>query len=276
MDIETIEISILIENGKIREYHGLNFTNYFVASMIPNPNIQEGDFDYKTIEMNEDFKLSKVAKYDSKKNGIKANYKVECHELYQSTFKDVYVNLNFIEKFRIDYAKKQTIFHEMKFKQKLVYFLLFSIPALFIAYLLNNSGKLTTKNQATIKTTEIVNTKPKELSAEVIKTSSVIFFIPNSTEFDSIAKLDNSGGIYEVSSDFGYYANKIVELYKDSTINVNISNKRLFKANNELISKYEQESPYGIIFVKKNEFKIETGVFTDIGIQQMIKEYFKE
>lgn len=276
VNIETIEISILIANGKIREYHGLNFTNYFVASMIPNPNIKKGDFDYKTIEMQEDFRLSKVDKYDRKKKGIKANYKIDCYELFQLTLKDVYLNLSFIEKFRIDYAKNQTIFHEMKFKQKLVYFLLFSIPALLIGYFLNKSGKQMSNNQKAIQTTDTIYTKPIELPAEVIKTSSVIFFIPNSVEFDSIAKSDNSEGIYEVSSDFGYYANKIVELYKDSTLNVSISNKRLFKANNVLISKNEQDCPYGIILVKYNEFKIETGVYTDIGIQQMIKEYFKE
>jgi hypothetical protein len=108
-----------------------------------------------------------------------------------------------------------------------------------------------------------------------LKGSTLLFFQPDSTEFDSIVNSENSEGIYEVSSDFGFYANKIIELYKDSTLNVNISDKRFFIANNELIDKFEQESPYGIILVKSNEFKIETGVFTDVGIQQMIMEYFK-
>jgi hypothetical protein len=275
--IDPVKIYVLIENAKIREYHGVNLTNLYVASVIPNPNIKEGDLDYKSIEMNEDFNLSKVGKYDRKKEGIKANYKIECHELSKLTFKDVYLNLNFIEKFRIDYAKKQTTFHEMKFKQKFIYFLIFSIPALFIVYYLNNSGILSNNNQTKNETpVESVGKESKDLSIEIIKAPSVTFFIPNSTELDSLMKSDNSDGIYEVSSDFGFYAYKIIELYTDSTLNVNISDKRLFIANNEFIDKSEQESPYGIILVKENDFKIETGVFTDVGIQQMINEYFKE
>jgi hypothetical protein len=132
--IRPYEISVLIKNGKIREYYGFNFTNYFVASIIPNPNIQKGDFDYKTVEMNEDFTLSKVGKYDRKKSDINANYKIECHELLQLTFKDVYFRLNFIEKFIIDYAKKESIFHQVKFARKLLILVLLTIPtALFIS-----------------------------------------------------------------------------------------------------------------------------------------------
>jgi hypothetical protein len=164
VNINPYEISILIKNGKIREYHGFNLTNYFVASMIPNPNIQEGDLDYKTIELEEDFKLLKVGKYDKKKKGIKANYKIECSELFQLTLKDVYIKLNFIEKFLIDFDKKQTTFHEMKFKQKLIYYLIFSIPLLFIGYYLNNSGILTNK-KPTIETP--VESVEKNLKNEI-------------------------------------------------------------------------------------------------------------
>lgn len=111
---------------------------------------------------------------------------------------------------------------------------------------------------------------------EQLQNPTLLFFQPDSIQFYSIANSANPEGIYEVSSDFGYYASKILELYQDSSLNVNISDNRLFIANNELIDKFEQESLYGIILVKENEFKIETGVFTDIGIQQMISEYFKE
>jgi hypothetical protein len=91
---------------------------------------------------------------------------------------------------------------------------------------------------------------------------------------NSVANSEDYEFIYEVSSDFGYYASKIIELYQDSTLNVKISNNRFFIVNNELIDKFEQESPYGFIFVKENEYKIETGVFTDLEIQQIISDYF--
>ena len=109
---------------------------------------------------------------------------------------------------------------------------------------------------------------------EQLQNPTIMFFHPDSTQFNSIVNSENSEGIYEVSSDFGFYASKIIELYTDSTLNVNISDKRFFIVNNELIDKFEQESPYGIILVKENEFKIETGVFTDVGIQQMISEFY--
>jgi len=107
-----------------------------------------------------------------------------------------------------------------------------------------------------------------------IQNPTLLFFQPDSIQFYSIANSEDYEFIYEVSSDFGYYASKIIELYQDSTLNVKISNNRFFIVNNELIDKFEQESPYGFIFVKENEYKIETGVFTDLEIQQMISDYF--
>ena len=111
---------------------------------------------------------------------------------------------------------------------------------------------------------------------EQFKKPTLLFFHPDSVQFRELAKSKNSEGLYEVSSDFGFYANKIIELYQDSTLNVTITDKRLFIASNELIDKFEQKSPYGLILIKNHEYKIETGVFTDIGLQQMINEYFKE
>ncbi|MBE0663994.1 MAG: hypothetical protein IH597_16175 [Bacteroidales bacterium] len=108
-----------------------------------------------------------------------------------------------------------------------------------------------------------------------LKDSTVMFFIPDSTQFNSIAKSDNSEGIYEVSSDFGFYANKIIEKYKDSSLNVNISDDRFFIVNNQLFDRLEQKSPYGVLLVKQDKFEIETGVFTDSGLQQMINDFFK-
>lgn len=275
--IDPIKIYILIENGKIREYHGINLTNVFVASIIPNPNIKEGDFDYKMVEMDEDFTLSKVGKYDRNNKGIKANYKIECHELFQFTFKEVYINLRIIDKFRIDYAKRQTIFHEMKFKQKIIYFLIFSIPTLFIGYLFNNSGILKNENKTKSETlVEIIDEKLEGVSIEIIKIPSVTFFIPDSVEMDSLVKFDKSERINKASSNLPSYVDKINELYHDSTLHVSHTDKRFLQYKNELIDKYEQESLFGVLLVDKNKYRIETGIFSDDDILQLINDFYNE
>lgn len=111
---------------------------------------------------------------------------------------------------------------------------------------------------------------------EKLKDSTIMFFQPDSIEFNSIVNSEDSEGIYEVSSDFGFYANRIINFYKDSDFYVRISDKRFYIVNNYLIDKLAQKSLYGIILVKSNEYKIETGVFTDVGIQQMINEFYKK
>lgn len=110
----------------------------------------------------------------------------------------------------------------------------------------------------------------------LVPENSVTFFRLSSSEFDSIAKLTNSEGLYEVASDFGYYALEIIELYKDSLITVGISNSRRFKIHNDVIDKFDLESPYGIIFYSVGRYKIASGVHTDVGIKQLISEFFRK
>ncbi len=103
----------------------------------------------------------------------------------------------------------------------------------------------------------------------------VILFHPDSAQFESIVNSENSQGIYEASSDFGFYGNKVVELYKDSTIKVSFSDKRFFIVGNSVIDKIQFKSAYGFILVNDDTYKIETGIMVDIGIQQMINDYYK-
>jgi hypothetical protein len=109
---------------------------------------------------------------------------------------------------------------------------------------------------------------------EEISGQMVMFFLPDSVQFNAIVNSENSEGIYEVSSDFEFYAGEIINKYKDSTLNVTYSKKRFFIINNQLIDKLEQESLYGILLVKNGKFKLETGVFSDVGLQQMISDYY--
>lgn len=277
VDFENLKLFIVISGGKVREYHGFDIASRFISDVIPNSNTNKNDLNYKVFEINADFKLEKVSRYDRRKNNIKGNYKIDCLELTEKTLKDVYIRLNFIEKFNYDYIKKQTIFHKMKFKQKIIYLFFISIPLLLIGYLINNSGIKLNKLQKNYETT-IDNNKLMDVDStiEKIKIPSVIFFIPNKTEFDSISKTDKSDGIYEVASDFEYYANEIINLYKDSMLFVSYTDKKFFLIKDKLVSKKEQDFPYGIILSNDSIFKIETGVFSDIDIKNLINEFYKK
>lgn len=105
---------------------------------------------------------------------------------------------------------------------------------------------------------------------------TVILFHPDSTQFTNIVNSENSHGIYEASSDFGYYGNKVVELYKDSTIDVKFNDNRFFIVNNEVIDKMQTKSAYGFILINEDKFKIETGIMVDVGIQQMINDFYRK
>jgi hypothetical protein len=108
-----------------------------------------------------------------------------------------------------------------------------------------------------------------------ISNNSVTFFRLNDAEFDSIASLPDSQGLYEADSDFGFYALTIYELYKDSLIEVDISRDRIFMFGKEVIDKFDLKNPYGVILVKDDRYKIATGIFTDVGIEQMIDDFFR-
>jgi len=132
---------ILIDNGKIREYDGANFIP-FILNGTPQP-------EFKIFEINSDFELVKLSKYDQKKLNINANYKVDCHYLLSKLLKDSHIKLNPIEKFRIDYSKKESVFHKMNFNQKLIAFICFSLLPLLIGFTWNYFAKIDSKTEQT-------------------------------------------------------------------------------------------------------------------------------
>tara|TARA_R110001592_G_scaffold153533_1_gene382076 strand:- start:327 stop:905 length:579 start_codon:yes stop_codon:yes gene_type:complete len=121
------KLYVLIIDGKIREFVGAEFSSvFFVGGKYP---------EIKKFEINKSFSLLKVNKYDRKKMNIKANYKISCSYLSSMLLFDSYVKLNPIEKFVIDYSKKESIFHKMNFNQKLISTLAFvTIPFIFMYY----------------------------------------------------------------------------------------------------------------------------------------------
>lgn len=273
VNIETDKLYVIIHDGKIREYHGYDLTTVFVAFILPNGNIKKSDLDFKLFELDDNFTLKKVGRYDRKKGKIKAKYQIDSHQLMQLTMKDVYIRLNFIEKFLIDFKKKETIFHQMKFKQRFIVFLLISLPLLFIGYFINNSDFLSKNQIHKNSSTVISDNKTEILKIVKIKTPAITFFIPDNETLDSIGSNASDTGFDEVSSDFNFYANKIIRLYKDSSLNISIENNPLLMVNDTVINIFELPLPYGIILSKDNFHYVETGVFSDIDIKQMIDEF---
>jgi hypothetical protein len=136
---------ILIDNGKIREFEGADFLP-LILNGHPQP-------EYKTFKTNDEFKLEKVSKYDRKSLKIDGNYKVVCNYLFTKYLSESYIKLNWIEKFMIDYSKKESIFHQVKFARKLLIAFSLTIP---IAFLLTqfkscngNTNNLKNNNQVT-------------------------------------------------------------------------------------------------------------------------------
>jgi len=149
-------LSIEIINGKIRKYHGGNFTPSVLFG---------GSVPLKTFELKSDFTLEKVNKYDRKNSGIDANYKIECPELFQKLLKPCYVRLNPIEKFRIDYSKKESFIQKAEIKKYIFVSLIVTIPtSVLTTFIVNmvpqNKDKINivTKEVKTDSTTVV---KPK-------------------------------------------------------------------------------------------------------------------
>ncbi len=163
----------------------------------------------------------------------------------------------------------------MKFNGQFDKFVFLLIPLLIIGYTFSNcKGK--SQNDKSVISDKNISMKSDSSSLLISNLPSVIFFTPNSYEFDSIVNSENSDGIYEIDSDFNYYANNILELYKDSSLTVQMTNKKYFKFNGMLIDKSKLDYSYGILLIDKNGYKVETGVYTDIDILTFIKEFFNE
>lgn len=113
-------------------------------------------------------------------------------------------------------------------------------------------------------------------NVEKVNGKTVMFFLPDSLQLSAIVNSGKSEGIDEVSSDFEFYAGEIIDLYKDSTLNVTYSKKRYFITNNQVIDKMRQKSPFGILLVNNDKFEIETGVFSDVDIEDLIFEFYKK
>lgn len=112
---------------------------------------------------------------------------------------------------------------------------------------------------------------------------NLLFFHPNETEFEELLKEygEESERLYEVDSDFGFYANEVYDSISKTDFKIKIVTERIIKYSTESGIKYldrlkNEEHPYGIIFNNVDcQPKIEFGVMTDIEIFQELTEYNK-
>jgi len=151
-------LSIEIINGKIRKYHGGDFTPAILFG---------GSVKMETFELKSDFTLEKVLRYDRKKSGIDANYRIECGELFKKLIKPCYIRLNPIEKFIIDYSKKESFIQKAEIKKMIIVSAFVSIfvtiPTSLLTNLLSNQNKTEriNENKSVVKTDTMTITKIK-------------------------------------------------------------------------------------------------------------------
>ena len=110
---------------------------------------------------------------------------------------------------------------------------------------------------------------------------NVLFFHPNEMEFEELILEygDENEGLYEVDSDYGFYANKVIDSISNTDLKVKIVTERIIKYSTESGYVYldrlkNEEHPYGIIFNKMGcQPKIQFGVMTDIDVFHELSEY---
>lgn len=101
----------------------------------------------------------------------------------------------------------------------------------------------------------------------------VIFFHLSEHEFDSVADLPDYQGLYEVSSDFGFYVSKVVDSLKNSPIKTEITTKRFIQLGTTELDKFEYYG-YGVILIKSDSSLVEGGIMTDMDYFQLISDFF--
>ncbi|MBL7110414.1 MAG: hypothetical protein ISS19_00555 [Bacteroidales bacterium] len=122
-----ITFYIVIDNGKIREFHGFHLLNFMLTGNQPK---------FETYKFNDSFDLCKLSRYDRNEIKTKANYQIQSQHLNSYLAQDTFIKLNVLDKFIISYSKKDTIFHKMNFTQKLLTLLLITVPgSILIGYL---------------------------------------------------------------------------------------------------------------------------------------------
>ena len=105
--------------------------------------------------------------------------------------------------------------------------------------------------------------------------NKVIFFHLSEQEFDSVAGLPDYQGLYEVSSDFGFYVSKVMDSLKNTSVVAELTTDRVIEINNKAFDKFD-EYGYGLVLIRPDSIRIEGGIMTDVEYFQLISEFFEE
>lgn len=145
----------------------------------------------------------------------------------------------------------------------------------------------TPKNIENFKINKSLNTieskTEQKLDTLNIDNYNLLFFHPNETEFEELLKEygDENEGLYEVDSDFGFYAKNVYDSISKTDLKVKIVTERIIKYSTKNGIKYldrlkNEEHPYGIIYNNLNcDPRVEFGIMTDIDMFQIWSEYKK-
>ncbi|NEV95032.1 hypothetical protein G3567_12885 [Psychroflexus sp. YR1-1] len=110
-------------------------------------------------------------------------------------------------------------------------------------------------------------------STDKFSNEKIVFFHLSEQEFDSVANLPDYQGLYEVSSDFGFYVSKVMDSLKNSNVKAEITTERFIDVGNVELDKFEHYG-YGAIFIKSDSTLIEVGIMTDMDYYKLISEFF--
>jgi len=107
----------------------------------------------------------------------------------------------------------------------------------------------------------------------------VVFFGPNQTEYDSLAKEENSG-IDEILNDFRFYAHKVQPFLKAHSIKSTLTNADIIKIvwlkKTITFERHKGAHIVGIVLSDSiHSPRVIFGVDTDAGLRQTFSEYFK-
>ena len=127
---------------------------------------------------------------------------------------------------------------------------------------------------------EVFKHKTLNLDTLVSVGDEIVFFKPTEEEFDSLMNVHGEeSGLYEVESDFSHYANEVGKRLEGTKTKISFATQRIIKiiAFDQTVSHLDRldngSNEYGIIFnSSKHEPRVEFGVWTDVGILEVVKE----